>query len=404
MEYTYVGYTEEKRIVKGSILAASEQTALNRLSALGYRIASLRPVVPFMPDLGRFSLSTTQAKPAEIITFSRQLALLLESGTDIVRSLELIKSHATSRSMTRVLGDMVDDLRAGNSFSGALAKHPRAFPTIYQKMMAVAEHTGGFEILLRQLADYMDKEQTTAKKLKQAMTYPTIVMVVAAIVIGVMFTIVLPPIISMFTNLGADLPVITRALIAVVNLSTQYGLYVLLGLLIFVLLGLLFSQSPAGRYQRDRLLLRLPVMGRLLQVTELSRCCRNMALLFRAGLPLPEIIDLTAETSNNRVLARALESVEQQMLKGEGLAQPMTENPFFLPLMVEMAKVGEETGNIDGTLMTVAETYEVEADDRTRSLLGMIEPALTVAMGLLVAFIALSIFMPIYGMLGSIAG
>lgn len=401
MEYAYIGYTEEKRIVKGRLSATSEQAALNRLTGLGYRVASLKPVVPFMPSMERFSLSTRQVKPTEIIIFSRQLALLLESGVDIVRSLELLKAQSTSRNMKSVLGEVVNNLRAGSSLSAALTKHPRAFPMFYQKMISVAEHTGGFETLLRQLAGYMEQEQSAAKKLKQALTYPTIVAVVAVIVVGVMVTVVLPPLVGMFSSMGAELPAITRAMITVVDFSSSYGLYLLLALLIFGLLGLLYSQSPAGRYQRDRLMLRLPVMGRLVQVSELAHCCRNLALLFRAGLPLPEIITITAQTSNNQVLARALEDVEREVLKGEGMAQPMTKNPLFLPLMVEMTKVGQETGNLDGTLMTVAETYEVEAEDRTQALLGMIEPAMTIIMGIVVAFIALSVFLPIYSLLGS---
>ena len=401
MEYAYIGYTEEKRIIKGRLSATSEQAALNRLSGLGYRVASLKPVVPFMPNLEKFSLSATQAKPAEIITFSRQLALLLESGVDIIRSLELLKAQSTSKNLRKVLGKVVEDLRAGSSLSAALAKHPRVFPMLYQKMISVAEHTGGFETLLRQLAGYMEQEHAAAKKLKQALTYPAIVAVVAVIVVGVMVTVVLPPLVGMFSSMGAEVPAITRALIAVVDFSTHYGLYLLLALLIFGLLGLLYSQSPAGRYQRDRLMLLLPVIGRLVQVSELARCCRNLALLFRAGLPLPEILTITAQTSNNQVLTHALEDVEKEVLKGEGLAQPMAKNSLFLPLMVEMTKVGQETGNLDSTLMTVAETYEVEAADRTQSLLGMIEPTMTIAMGIVVAFIALSVFLPIYSLLGS---
>ena len=141
-----------------------------------------------------------------------------------------------------------------------------------------------------------------------------------------------------------------------------------------------------------------------MHVTELARTCRSLSMLFRAGLPLPEVMVLTTQATGNRVIARALAEVEQGMLRGQGLAKPMRNNPVFLPLMVEMTKVGEETGNLDDSLVIVAESYEIEAERRTQTLLGMIEPAMTIAMGLGVGFLALSVFMPIYSSLGLVGG
>jgi len=150
--------------------------------------------------------------------------------------------------------------------------------------------------------------------------------------------------------------------------------------------------------------LRLPVIGRLTLLTELSRCCRSQSLLIRAGLPLPEVLSLTRQASGNRVVAKALTNVEEQAIRGEGLSQPMSRNRLFLPLMVTMTRVGEETGNLDQTLLTVAQNYEVEADDRLRTALGLIEPVILLILGGLVAFLALSLFMPLYGILRAIGG
>ena len=151
-------------------------------------------------------------------------------------------------------------------------------------------------------------------------------------------------------------------------------------------------------------MLKIPVIGRLNLVTELSRACRSLALLFRAGLPLPEVMTLTIQSTGNRVVARGFRQVEQGMLKGQGMAKPMSGNRVFLPMMVEMTKVGEETGNLDESLVMVADNYEIEADRRTQALLGMIEPAMTIAMGVMVGFLALAVFMPIYGSLSLVGG
>jgi type IV pilus assembly protein PilC len=232
--------------------------------------------------------------------------------------------------------------------------------------------------------------------------YPAVVFCLAIGVAAVMLLVLLPPLIDMFSKLGGTLPLPTRMLLAGMGFLQSYGVYLLVVIIALGIVGFLYSRTPSGRYFRDRLILRLPLMGRLSLVTELARSCRSLSLLFRAGLPLPEVMTLTIRATGNKVVARAFSEVEQDMLKGQGLAKPMSKRKVFLPLMVAMTKVGEETGNLDDSLIIVAENYEIEADRRTQAMLGMIEPAMTIAMGLGVGFLALSVFMPIYGALGLI--
>jgi len=171
------------------------------------------------------------------------------------------------------------------------------------------------------------------------------------------------------------------------------------GIIALAVVGFMYSRTPNGRYFIDNVILKIPLIGRVNLVTELSRCCRSLSLLFRAGLPLPEVMALTVESTNNRVVARALRTVESGMLRGQGLAKPMSTSRVFPALMVEMTRVGEETGNLDDSLVVVAENYEIEADRRTQTLISMIEPVMTIVMGLGVGFLALSVFMPIYSSL-----
>ena len=184
----------------------------------------------------------------------------------------------------------------------------------------------------------------------------------------------------------------------------NYGVFLFVGLLAFGIVGFLYGRTPNGRYNRDSIMLRLPVLGRLNLVTELARACRSLAVLFRAGLPIPEVMALTIQATSNRVVARALTEVEQGMLRGQGMAKPMSKNHIFLPMMVEMTKVGEETGSLDESLILVADNFEIESDRRTQALLSMIEPVMTIAMGLGVGFLALSVFMPIYSSLSLVGG
>ncbi|MGD9117405.1 MAG: type II secretion system F family protein [Dehalococcoidia bacterium] len=401
MEFKYVAYTEDKRLVKGRLSATNEEAALNLLSYGGYQTVSLKEIVPFF-NLQKMAARFTRVKPREIIMFSRQLALLLESGTDIVTSLELLQSQVTNRTLQIVLGDVASDIRGGSSLSAALAKHPRAFPELYARTLAAGEQAGNLEIVLRQMADYLERSATTEKKIKNALTYPIIVAIIAFVVIAVLITFVLPAFTGLYRALGADLPATTQLLISVSEWLIDYGVFLLLGIVALAIVGYLYIRTPAGKYQLDKLMLTMPVIGRINLLSELSRCCRTIALLFRVGLPLPEVMAQAIHGTNNKVIAKALTEVQQELIRGEGLSKPMAKRNIFLPLMVQMVGVGEETGHLDTTLSTVAQTYEVEADDRTSSAVGLIQPAITVIIGVIIAFIAISLVSAMYSIYGQV--
>jgi type IV pilus assembly protein PilC len=402
MDYTYLGYTGDQQIVKGKISAADERTAADMLSNIGYRVVSLKPASRFFST--SFGLFQNRVKSTEMITFSRQLALLLESGVGIIQGLELLQTQSTSSGLKRVLLDVINNLRGGKSLSLALAQHPQVFNKLYCKMIGVGEQTGSLETVLKSLATYTERQTASISKLKQAMMYPIIVGCLGIVVAIIMLTVLLPPLIKMFNTLGGRLPLPTLILLSVMNFLTHYGVFLLVGLSALIVVGFLYSRTPNGRYQRDTLMLRLPLIGRLNLVTELGRACRSLSVLFRAGLPIPEVMALTIQATGNRVIARALSQVEHGMLRGQGMAKPMSSNPVFLPMMVEMTKVGEETGSLDESLIMVAENFEIEADRRTQALLSMIEPVMTLAMGLGVGFLAMAVFMPIYSSLSLIGG
>lgn len=402
MEFEYVGYTAERRVTKGKITADSEKDAGEKLSRNGYEVLSLKATG--LAITGMPALFEKGARQEEIILFSRQLALLLESGVGIVQSLELLKAQTTNKALAKMLDTIVADLRAGNPFSASLEKHPKAFNKMYCRIVAVGEQTGQLEGVLRNLASYDEQSSAAARKIKQAMTYPITVLVLAVVVGFLAVTFILPPIMDMFKTLGGQLPLITRILIAVVMFMGSYGVYVVLAVVIACALIYMYSKTPAGTLQKDWIVLKLPVLGRLNQINTLSRICRSITILFRSGLPLPDILTLTAESSGNRVIYNALMQVEQDIIRGEGLAVAMRKQPVFLPLMVEMTRVGEETGNLDNTLNIVADSFEIEAADKLTRVLGMIEPAMTIIIGLAVGFLALSIFVPIYSSLSLVGG
>lgn len=402
MDFNYICYTEDKKVVKGTISASDEKIAEQILAHSGCRVLNLKPVVSFMPNWEKVFPSFYRVGPEVVIMFSRQLALLLESGTDIVTSLELLQAQTSDGNLKRVLKEIVSDLRRGDRFSEALGKHPQSFPSIYPRALSVGERTGGLEAVLKQMADYMEKRIKAAKNIKSALRYPIIIIVVAIVVVGVIIAFVLPAFTSLYTSLGVELPPVTKFLMSMVDWIFEYSLYVI-GAVLSILSGLfLYIKTPGGKFQWDRLALRLPLLGRVRRLDELAHCCRSMALLFRAGLPLPEVMSLVIESSDNSMVKRELTAVRQDMIKGEGLSRPMAKSPLFFPLMVQMVAVGEETGNLDVTLLAVAQNFETEAEDKMRTFIGLIQPMVTGIVGLIVAFIALSLVSAMYSIYGQL--
>ena len=399
MDFAYTAYTEDRQLVKGKVSATSEEAATELLGYGGFRVVSLKAALPFINKeklLSRFS----RIKPAEIIMFSRQLALLLESGTDIVTSLDLLQAQIDNPTLGRIVGELASDIRGGSSLSTALSKHPRAFSQMYYRAIAAGEQGGNLEVVLRQMADYIGKAVATQKQIQGALIYPVIIVLVAIGVVGIMVTFVLPAFAGLYSQLSVELPLATRILIGMSEWFSKYGLYLLLGILIALAAAYAYIRTPAGRYRWDKMMLRFPVVGRIVHLGELSRACRTMAMLVTIGLPLPEVLAMTIQSSNNKFMIENLTGVQQELIRGEGLSRPMAKRELFLPLMTQMVRVGEETGNLDNTLTTVAESFEIEASDKTKSAVELIQPVMTIVIGLVVGFVVLAMISAMYSLYG----
>jgi len=396
MNFSYVAYTKDNKLVRGRIPADNAVAATKLLKYGGYRLLSLKEHTPFI-SFERISLFGKGVKTSEIILFSRQLALLLESGVDIVTSFELLQEQSANRAFRRVLGEVAADIRGGSSLSEALSKHPKVFAQIYYRAVSAGEQGGNLEMVLRNMADYMDRVEKTQRKMKGALTYPAIIAVVAVVVVIVLVYFVLPTFTELFDSFGSDLPLITQILVNITEWLTDYGIFLFGTIGVALLALILYVRTPAGKYWLSGIILRLPIIGLIVQLGELSRACQTISLLFRAGLPLPEILTQARNSAGNGIVAEALEGVHYDLIRGEGLSGPMRKRPVFLPLMVQMVNVGEETGKLDETLVTVVSTYEIEADDRIGTAVTLIQPAMLIIVALVVAFIASALVSSMYG-------
>jgi type IV pilus assembly protein PilC len=403
MDFAYTAYTEDKRLVKGKVSAISEEAAAELLGYGGYKVASLKSTLPLI-NREKLLSSFSRIKPAEIVMFSRQLALLLESGTDIVTALDLLQNQITNQTLKKTIGEISSDIRGGTSLSKALGSHPRAFSSMYSRAIAAGEQGGNLEVVLRQMADYVEKGVVTEKRIKSALTYPVVVVIVMVVVIVVMVTKVFPTFINLYSQLGANLPKLMKMLMGFTNWTNHYGLFLLLGLVIVVAAIYIYRRTPPGRYRWDTTMLGLPVFGRIIQLGELSRCCRTMSLLIKVGLPLPEVLASTVRGIGNKAIEESMARVQQKLIRGEGLSKPMAAEKLIMPLMTQMVGVGEETGNLENTLTTVAESLETEANDKTNAALALIQPVITIILGLVVGLIVLTMFSALYSVYGQIKG
>jgi len=401
MDFEYLAYTKERQLLKGKISAVSEEGAINALNYSDLRVVSLKTVTPFF-NFGRLTAAFTTIKPKEVVMFSKQLALLLESGTDVVAALELLQGQITNRALQTIMREVIIAVRGGAKLSQAMSRYPKAFSRLYCRTVAIGEETGNLEQVLRQMADYIEKEAIAAKKVKSAMIYPIIVVLLVIMVIAIMVFFVMPNFMGLYGALGAQLPLATRALLAVTGFLLSYWWAILVAVL-GVAAGLYaYIKTPVGRYWWDSLKLKMPLLGSVTLFSELSRYANTVATLFRAGVPLPEIMTLSIDNAENKVIVNALTTVRDEMLRGQGLSRPMSRNPIFPALIVQMAAVGEGTGNLDATMDTVAQSYEMEANDRTDALIAAITPATTIIMGAIVGFIALALVSAMYGVFGQI--
>ena len=283
-----------------------------------------------------------------------------------------------------------------------MRKHPKAFTSIYHRAIAAGEVSGNLEIVLRQMAEFIERQENTNKKIKGAMSYPVIVAVVAIVVVAIIVMFVLPTFMGLYSAFNIELPGIVQALFSLVDFVNAYGLYMLLGIAGLIVILLIYTRTPKGKYHWSGAKLKMPVLGSIIQLTELSRASRTISLLFKVGLPLPDILSLAIAGTDNKVMAEALSIVQHDLIRGEGLSKPMKKNRVFLPLMVQMIAVGEGTGHLDHTLTTVAESYEMEAGERITSAVGLIQPAMTITIGLIVALIAMVMVSTMFSMYGQL--
>jgi type IV pilus assembly protein PilC len=273
---------------------------------------------------------------------------------------------------------------------------------LYGRLIEVGERTGNLEMVLRQLAIYLEKEEQLSRKIKGAITYPAFVLVLAIGVVLLLMFVALPPLMDLFASFGAELPLPTRILMAITGFVTSNVIGLLGGIGGAIVVGVLFIRTEAGHWFLDRLMLRIPLISQITIQGAVARMARSMSSLLKAGIPIPEILRMVIRTQSNRVIKAGLQRVEQELLQGHGLSEPLATEPLFPRMLVQIVRVGEETGSLEGNMETLAAFYEDEVDRVVKALTDAIQPALTLFIGGIVGFVAISVIMPMYTLIGTI--
>jgi type IV pilus assembly protein PilC len=329
-------------------------------------------------------------KPEIVMNFSRQLASFLRAGIPILEALAIVGDETSSDTMADVVAEMRSTLQRGGNVGDAVGAHPKVFPGYYIAMVRSAELTGHLDDVLDQLADYLDRDVAARRQVKSALTYPMFVMGLAVVAVVVMAVWVLPKFQELYGDLGAKLPLPTRVLLGFTDFMTAYWMLVVGGLGFLLLLGFALVGGKHGKARRDRVALKLPVLGTLFHLIAVERFCRVLAALADAGVPLPEAVTVSADSTNNTVFRTKLAAVREAMMRGAGLARPIMESEIFPAAARQMIRVGESTGSLDAQLASAARYYERELTYRLKKATDLFEPVVILVVGLAVGFVAVA--------------
>jgi type IV pilus assembly protein PilC len=394
-EYTYLweGIDRNNRNVRGEIKAASETVVTSNLRRQGIRIRKLKRQT--FRGGGRVN-------EKDITFFTRQLATMLKAGVPLLQAFEIVARGHRNPRFARLMLDIKGRVEAGSSLSQAFREHPAQFDALYCNLVNAGETAGMLDGILERLATYKEKILALKSKIKSAMFYPISVIAVAIIVVWIIMIWVIPAFKSVFKGFGADLPAPTLIVMAISDFFVTYW-WVMAAIIVGTIFGFFFllRRSAAFRYAVDRISLKLPIIGGILEKATIARWTRTLATMFAAGVPLVESLDAVAGASGNAVYIAGTRKIQNEVSTGTSLTNAMHNTGLFPSMVLQMTQIGEESGSLDGMLSKVADFYEREVDDAVTALTSLLEPIIIVFLGVVIGGLVVAMYLPIFK-LGSV--
>jgi type IV pilus assembly protein PilC len=392
-KFRYVAMDPSGTTVKGMLEAPSAVRARNDLLGRDLRLLDFKERKRF----AEIEITPKKIRPAEVMVFSRQLASFLRAGIPILDALEMLSEDASDKLLGQMLVEVIDALRAGSTFADAVAAHQQMFPSYYVSIVRSAELSGNLDVVLDQLATYIERDLEATRAVKSALLYPSVIFVLSIGVVMLLVIYVLPKFDDFFKSFHATLPLPTRILIGIGKFFGDYGAVVFLLFVLIVVLLLLYTRTETGRLSRDRLLLRIPAVGPVVRYAAAERFCRILGAMLRAGVPIPESMTAATDATNNLDYKKRLVGAREATLRGEGMSRPINDTEMFPKPVEKMLRVGEESGTLDQQLESAAEYCESERSYKLKRLTTLFEPAVIVFMGLIVGFVAIALISAMYG-------
>jgi len=401
-KFAYRAYSADGVRMARTLQAASLEDAKRVLWNEGFRIVAIRPRRLRFPGLHELFPSFFRVRKSQVILLTRQLATFVKVGVPMLEAFAVLHEQATSRELRAALRDMMMDLGQGRPLSAAMSQHPRIFNRLYVDMVRAAEVSGELDVVLTQIANYMTREDTAVRRIRSALIYPVIVLLLSVVVVGVLVSVVLPAFVHLFAEFNGQLPLPTRILLAVGGFFEEHRLEVLAAAGAALLVGVIFFRTPAGRRARDRYIVSLPYLGRIVHYSIIERFLRTFATMTRAGIPVTQMFDTVIQATGNLIFQERLRTVRELMIAGQGFSDPLRQTGLFPGLVIQMIRVGEETGTLENNLEEAAQYFASEIDFRTKAMIAVMEPGLVIFVGLVVGFVAISVIAPMYGLINAI--
>jgi type IV pilus assembly protein PilC len=394
--FKYAVRDKAGKAVEGVLEGDNKDAVSSKLRSMGYVIVSLEQQGKLLGSLSSISFGTG-VKNKDITIFSRQFATMIGAGLSLTKCLSILGQQTESAALRVIITQIGKDVESGQSLSDAMSKHPKVFPPIFVNMVRSGETGGVLDEVLNRVADHFEREEMIKGRIKSAMTYPIAMGSLVLLVLIAMLIFVVPTFQTMFASMGGTLPLPTQIL---VNISTGArglpGLLTVIFVIVFVFTFRWWKSTESGLYAWDSIKLRMPVFGKLIRKMALSRFTRTFGTLVSAGVPILSALDIVGSTSGNEVIHRAVRKVRSAIKEGETIAKPLSENPIFPAMVVQMISVWEETGALDSMLSKVAEFYDEEVTAGVDGLTSLIEPLMMATLGVVVGGIVIALYMPMF--------
>ncbi|NOU44641.1 MAG: type II secretion system F family protein [Methyloglobulus sp.] len=394
LEFLWQGKDKNGKVSKGVFPAKSEIIAKAELRRQGYRVTKIK-----LKPKPLFKKSAKAITPGDIAVFSRQLATMLKAGVPLVQSFDIVGKGHDNPSMQELLLNVKTDIEGGDTLAEALNKRPVYFDELFCNLVEAGEHAGVLETLLDKIATYKEKTESMKKKIKKALTYPIAVVVVAFIVTAILLIFVVPVFSDLFKSFGADLPAFTKMVVAMSEWMQEYW-WIVIGIVVAVVytFGYFKKRSRPFNHFLDRTLLKMPVVGLIMNKSAIARFSRTLSTMSAAGVPLVDALESVAGACGNIIYSEAVMKMREEVATGQRLQFAMAQAQLFPHMVQQMIAIGEESGSIDAMLAKVADFYEEEVDNLVDNLSSLMEPIIMVILGILVGGLIVAMYLPIFKM------